>query len=359
MTSCYDQVEPQRQPSTSREVRYAHAKNLAEVLGRAGISIVLSTYQAGKLVVIGTRDGRLELGFCNYDRPMGIAIDQQLNRLAVATRDVIWIANNETSVARQLPGPGVVGSCFLTRSAHVTGDIQAHEIAWADRELWIVNTRFSCLCTLDEEHSFVPRWRPRFIDRLVAEDRCHLNGLAVEHQRPKYVTVLAETNTADGWRPVKNRAGCLIDITSNEVVVGNLVMPHSPVVDQGSVYLLNSGLGALVRVGPSGDLEEIGRFPGYARGLAIYDQLAVVGLSKIRETSTFGGIPISERAHELKCGIAIVNLSTGNLVSQFEFQSGVDEVFDVTVIPHPGRVVLRGPYATQDGHDTIWLLPPA
>ena len=27
-------------------------------------------------------------------------------------------------------------------------------------ELWLVNTRFSCLATLDHEHSFVPRWRP-------------------------------------------------------------------------------------------------------------------------------------------------------------------------------------------------------
>ncbi len=357
MTTGHGQLEPQSQSKSSREVRYEHANNLAEVLGRAGISILISTYQAGKLVVLGTSDGQLELGFHNYDRPMGIAIDQHLNRLAVATRDTIWIANNEISVARQLPLPGSVGTCFLTRTAHVSGDIQAHQIAWTNQELWIVNTRFSCLCTLDEKHSFVPRWRPNFIDALVSEDRCHLNGLALEHQRPKYVTALAETNVADGWRPVKNHAGCLIDVESHEVIARGFTMPHSPVVDRGSVYLLNSGRGSLVRVDTSGRIDEVGRFPGYTRGLAVHHDLAVVGLSKIRETSTFGGLPISERANDLKCGIAIVNLTTGRLESQFEFKSGVDEIFDVTVVPHPGRVALRGPHATQDGHETIWLLP--
>ena len=72
-----------------------------------------------------------------------------------------------------------------------------------------------------------------------------------------------------------------------------------------------------------------GRFPGYTRGLAIHGNLAIVGLSKIRESSTFGGLPISERPEGLKCGIAIVDLSTKQLVSQFEFKSGVDEIFDV------------------------------
>jgi uncharacterized protein (TIGR03032 family) len=357
MTEGYGQLEPQPRAEPSREVQYEHSSNLAETLARAGISIVISTYQAGKLVVIGSSDGRLELGFHNYDRPMGIAIDPHVNRLAVATRDAIWIANNDAAVARQLPKPGSVGTCFLTRAAHFTGDIQAHEIAWANGELWIVNTRFSCLCTLDARHSFVPRWRPRFVDALVAEDRCHLNGLAVEDWRPKYVTALAETNTEEGWRPVKQLAGCLIDVESHAVVLGGLSMPHSPVVHRQCVYLLNSGHGTLLRIDPSGAVDVVGRFPGFTRGLAVHRDLAVVGLSKIRETSTFGGLPISERASDLKCGIAVVNLMTRRLESQFEFKSGVDEIFDVAVVPRPGRVALRGPHATGDGHETIWAVP--
>ena len=358
MSSSYGNLEPQSNATSTREIQFEHSTNLAETLSRAGISILISTYQADKLVVIGSNDGRLKLSFHNYDRPMGMAIDPQVHRLAVATRDAVLIASNDPAVAQQLRSSGSVETCFLTRAAHFTGDIQAHEIAWANGELWVVNTRFSCLCTLDHHHSFVPRWQPRFVDALVAEDRCHLNGLAIENGRPKYATALAETNTEEGWRPVKKDAGCLIDIESNEVVARGFAMPHSPTVRFGSVFLLSSGHGALVRCDPSGTIDEVGRFPGYARGLAIHRDLAVVGLSKIRETSTFGGLPILDRADGLKCGIAIVNLSSGRLVSQFEFKSGVEEIFDVDVISRPGRVALRGPHASEDGHEAIWVVPP-
>ena len=203
MSESYGDLEPQSQTLSSREVRFEHAKNLAATLSRAGMSILISTYQAGKIAVLGACDGVLDLSFHNYDRPMGIAVDADVTRLAVATRDAILLANNELTVARQMADAGSIGSCFLTRSAHFTGDIQSHQIGWAGGELWIVNTRFSCLCTLDQRNSFVPRWQPPFIDALVAEDRCHLNGLAIKNGRPKYVTALAESNTEEGWRPVK------------------------------------------------------------------------------------------------------------------------------------------------------------
>ena len=89
----------------------------------------------------------------------------------------------------------------------------------------------------------------------------------------------------------------------------------------------------------------------------MYDDLAIVGLSKIRETSTFGNLPISERQYELKCGFAIVDLRTGALLSQFVFKSGIDEIFDIAVVAHPGCTVIRGPHLTQDGHETIWVVP--
>ena len=354
----YGELEPcVTTPGSSRQVRYAHSPDFPACLAEAGISILISTYQAGKLVVLSTSGERLELSFHNYDRPMGIAVDEQLDCLAVATKSTIWIAKNDTCVASQLASPGPTGACFLTRIAHHSGNIEAHQIAWCKRELWIVNTRFSCLCTFDDKHSFAPRWQPPFIDTLAAEDRCHLNGMAIENHRPKYVTTLAETNVADGWRPVKNRAGCLIDVDSHEVVARGFAMPHSPVVHDGHAYLLNSGFGSLVHVDSTGRVDEVGRFPGFTRGLAVHGNLAVVGLSKIRDHSTFGDLPIAERANDLKCGIAIVNLSNGTLHSQFEFQSGVEEIFDVNVVPCPGRFTLRGPHETEDGHEPIWVLP--
>lgn len=94
--------------------------------------------------------------------------------------------------------------------------------------LWLVNTRFSCLCTIDSKHSFVPRWRPRFVSGLSPEDRCHLNGLGMRDGRPRYVTALGQTDERGGWRANKRDGGCLIDVDSGEIISQRLSMPHSP-----------------------------------------------------------------------------------------------------------------------------------
>jgi uncharacterized protein (TIGR03032 family) len=176
--------------------------------------------------------------------------------------------------------------------------------------------------------------------------------------RAKYVTVMSETDTAGGWRPNKAETGCLIDVDSGETIVRGFAMPHSPRVHRGQIMLLNSGRGELVRVDPrTTKLETVARFPGYTRGLALHDTFAFVGLSKIRETSTFGGVPIAEDRDRLKCGVGVVDLRRGELVGQFEFKSGVDEIFDVSLLPGLRSTAMRGPFAFEDGANTIWVVP--
>ena len=341
-----------------REVRYEHSKDLAQLLRSIDCTLLISTYQAGKLVAVNEHANNLAISFHNFDRPMGVAIDHNANSMAVAARDKVWLLRNARDIASQLTPPASHDNCFLTRTCQVTGEIQAHEMSWIGNELWIVNTLFSCLCTLDEKFNFIPKWRPKFISQLASEDRCHLNGLAVWDGKPKFVTAMAETDTARGWRPNKSKTGCLIDIESNETVARGFAMPHSPRVHGGHVFLLDSGRGSLVCVNPSdGTHQTVARFPGFTRGLTIVDRYAFVGLSKIRETSTFGGVPIAENRERLKCGVGIVNLQTGEFAGQFEFKTGVDEIFDVSLVPSKRMTAFRGPFSLDDGESTIWVVP--
>jgi uncharacterized protein (TIGR03032 family) len=170
---------------------------------------------------------------------------------------------------------------------------------------------------------------------------------------------MAESDTQGGWRPDKVRSGCVIDVATSETIAGGFAMPHSPRVHDGQIWLLDSGRGSLVRVDPiHGTIDVVARFPGYTRGLALLGNLAFVGLSKIRETSTFGGVPIAEDRNRLKCGVGIVDLQSGKLVGQFEFKSGVEEVFDVSLIPGKLLAAMRGPFSLEDGEKTIWTVPP-
>jgi uncharacterized protein (TIGR03032 family) len=325
-------------------------------LSQLGVSLLVSTYQAGKVAVVGVTQGELTLAYHNFEHVMGLSVKH--DRIAVASRAQVWFLQAAQDIAAQIEPAGRHDACFLTRSSHFTGEIQTHELAWAGDELWLVNTAFGCLCTLDGRHSFVPRWRPPFLKTLAAGDHCHLNGLATADGAPKYVTALAETDTPQGWRANKVKSGCLIDVASGETVARGFAMPHSPRVHRGRVWLLHSGAGQLVFVDPgSGRAETVTELPGYTRGLALYDRFAFVGLSKIRETSTFGGMPIAERRPELKCGVGVVDLGTGRLMAHLEFVTGVEEIFDVQVVSGARCPALSGPYANLDGAAPIWMVP--
>lgn len=89
------------------------------------------------------------------------------------------------------------------------------------------------------DYSFVPFWKPPFLTDLTAEDRCHLNGLAVVGGCPQYVTALGDTNTAAGWRLNKPHDGCVIDVPSGALVAHGLSMSHSPRWHDGRQWLLN------------------------------------------------------------------------------------------------------------------------
>jgi uncharacterized protein (TIGR03032 family) len=320
-----------------------HTTSFTEILERFRCALLVTTYQAGKLVLLRADQGVVNTHFRSFPKPMGLAL--QGGRLAVGTAREIWEYRNVPGAAGKLPPEGKHDCCFLPRSGHVTGEVLIHEMAWVspsaagkgrdeDHELWFVNTRFSCLCTFDRAHSFVPRWRPPFVTALAPEDRCHLNGLGLVDGRVRYVTALGETDTPAGWRANKKNGGLLMEVPSGEVVVRGLSMPHSPRWYRGKIWLLESGTGTIGTVDLSaGRYEAVARVPGFSRGLDFLGDLAFIGLSQVRESATFSGIPLTERLTERTCGVWIVNVVTGRTVAFLKFEDAVQEIFAVQVLP--------------------------
>ncbi|WP_165229042.1 TIGR03032 family protein [Aquisphaera insulae] len=340
--------------SVYRSIRHEYTRNLGPILDQLGGSLLVSTYQAGKVAVVAPgQGGSLDLTFRNFDKAMGMAIAP--GRIAVGARGMAWILRDEPPIARRLEPAGSRDACYLARSAIVTGEIFIHEMAWSGESLWAVNTLFSCLCNLDPGYAFIPRWKPPFISALAAEDRCHLNGMAFAAGSPRFVTALGRADSPGGWRPGKVDGGVVIDVASGETAVRGLCMPHSPRLHAGRLWVLDSGRGRLVQADPAtGELTEVAEVPGYARGLAFDGPLAFVGLSRIRETSTFGGLPIAERRGGLKCGVAVVDLRDGRNIGLLEFQTGVDEIFDVQVLPGVRSPAFIGPHPELDETPPIW-----
>ena len=320
------------------------------------VSLLVSTYQAGKVAVVQVRGDDLFITYHNFERAMGIAVSRE--QIAVGTNTQVWFCVASPQPVQPSGAGNRFDAYYLARGCHFTGEIHGHEMEWSNRELWIVNTLFSCLCTIGGSHSFVPRWKPRFVSNLAAEDRCHLNGLALDNGHPRFVTSLGETDVARGWRDDRVSGGCLIDVSSGQILLRGLCMPHSPRLHQGGLWFVESGLGRLVAVDPQGRTVKVAELPGYARGLAFHGSYAFVGLSKVRPTSNLEGLPIAQSIDSLKCGVAAVELATGQVTALLEFDAGIEEIFDVRVNPFARSPLFSGPDARNDGTPPIWIVPP-
>ncbi len=317
--------------ATAAQLRSVHTQNMPAIFAQLGISLLVSTYQSGHLIAVRADGDKLNTHFRTFRSPMGIAIGA--NGFALGTHDALWVYRNQPSVAPRVQPPKPYDACFLPQACHVTGDIRIHDVAYGAQDLWIVNTKFSCLSTLDREHSFVPRWRPPFVSGLAAEDRCHLNGLAMVDGQPRYVTALGTTDTAGGWRANRAHGGVILEVPSGRVVAKGLSMPHSPRVYRGALWFLESGDGSLARVDvATGEVTTVARLPGFTRGLAFAGPVAFVGLSQVRETNIFGGIPLTERVKERVCGVWAVNVETSQVLGFLRFEGQVHEIFDVQAI---------------------------
>ena len=350
----------------SQRLAVAPDDGFREWLAGAGGALAVSTYQAGMLVLVSWDGERVRVLPRRFDKPMGL--DGDAARLTLATRHDVTVFANAASLAPDYGRRrgGWYDALYLPRVTWHTGDVQAHEVQCAGDDCWVVNTRYSCLMKPSAGYSFEPAWAPPFVSDLVPEDRCHLNGLALADGRPAYATAMGETDTAHGWRANRTGGGVVLDIGADAVLARGLAMPHSPRVHDGRLYVLDSGRGTLCQVDrDDGSVATVAELPGYTRGLAFAGGVALVGLSTIREKHVFGGMPVEERAGQLRCGVAVVDLDTGALRGVLECTAGATELFDLRFLPGLRRPNIIGldreeaDRAVTEPRSSWWIVPRA
>ena len=302
-------------------------------LNELHISLAFTTYQTNRLFLIGCKpEGRLTVNERLFDKPMGLYAHN--DSLYMACRYQLWQLENRLAAGETHQGGDRL---YVPSVAYTTGDLNVHDVVMAkNQQLLFINTDFSCVATLSPGYSFEPVWQPPFISKLVAEDRCHLNGLAMKGGEPTYVTACSRTDTAAGWRNHRVDGGIVMHIPSNAIIATGLSMPHSPRWYRGKLWLLNSGTGEFGFL----DGEQfipITFCPGFVRGLAFVGDYALVGLSKLRST-TFAGLALESRlaadSNISQCGLVVIDLNTGVVVHWLHIEGVVEELFDVVVLPN-------------------------
>ena len=334
------------QAASTEELKFelSASRQFNSWLAEHRVSLAFTTYQSGKLFFLGLKpDGKLSVFERTFSRCMGLWASEQT--LFMSSLYQLWRFENVMQDGQTHDG---YDRLYVPQVGYITGDLDIHDVAVdGNGRLVFVNTLFSCLATVNDTHSFVPLWQPRFISKLAAEDRCHMNGLAMDGGRPRYVTAVGQTDVADGWRDRRRDGGCVIDIESGEVVVSGLSMPHSPRVHDGKLWLLDSGTGFLGTVD-----EKAGKFepqtfcPGYARGLSFVGDFAVVALSKPRENKTFSGLALDDnlaaRDAEARCGLLVIDRRSGDIVHWVRIGGVVEELYDVATLQGVARPMALG-----------------
>lgn len=315
------------QPSSTRI--FKDTQGLARFVSGLDLSLFVSTYTAGRIFAIGHDGyGSLRVLPVHMPRPMGVAFHGE--RMAVATLRDIQVFHAHEEAGRNLPFSFHQFQTFYTpRISYHTGPLDVHDLHLTSKGMLAVATKFSCIATFTSETSFTPIWVPKFITEVRPEDRCHLNGLAMDGEVPAYVSMLGTGNLPGSWREEITTGGQIVRIADHEVVASGLGMPHSPRLVGDRLYFLESAKGHLVYLDlNTGSTHVVAEFGRFVRGLVVVGQTAVVAYSKLRATSTtfakLHGVVRGDSA-----GILGVDLRTGSELFNAEFLDGVDEVYDV------------------------------
>ena len=194
------------------------------------------------------------------------------------------------------------------------------------------------------------------------EDRCHLNGLAMLEGRPKYVSMFADSDEAEGWRPLRKDGGLIIDIETNKVVCRGLSMPHSPRVYRDKLWVLNSGTGYFGYVDMATQaFINVTFCPGFVRGLSFAGDYAIVGLSKLKYDERLDELPITQNLvkhgfSETQCGFYIIDLTTGQAECTLEISGAINYIYDIIPLENVVKPLTIG--VEQDHIRRAISLPP-
>lgn len=335
------------------------SNGLSHFLFHNKLSLAISTYQAGKVVMVSAaNEDKLVQLPRTFNAPMGIAYNGK--QMAIACKnEVVHLVNSPELISANPKLKGKYDAMFVPRQMYMTGSLALHDMAYTRKGLLAVNTQFSCLSMFDGINSFVPVWKPDFISELKPQDRCHLNGLALENGIPKYVTALGSTDTEGGWRENKINGGILMEIESGKIIAEGLSMPHSPRLVNGKLLLLNSAQGELLEINKcTGEKTVLLKTGTFLRGMSQFGDYLFIGSSKLRHKSeVFRGLPIAETTF---AGVLVIQISTMNEVARIQYETSVEEIYDVAVLPNMVRPgIMNYPQATEplpiiNGKNAFW-----
>lgn len=329
----------------------------AKILSELGSTLLVTAYAPGRLIKISAEnENRLSVEMSNFQRPMGIAVAG--DAFAIATRqEIIHFHRAAGFSPENIPDESfnAYDSLFLPRQINFTGEVDLHDLAFGNGDLYGVNTGFSCIVRVNHTASWEPVWLPPSLKIPQPGDWYHLNGMAMHQGKPRYVSSLGKGNKPNAWRDALPYGGMLWDIDANAPLLENLPMPHSPRMAGENLWMLLSATGELIKVNLEKNEYQIhARVPALLRGMAITEQYCIVGASRIRQNAS-AARHLYIGVEESWAGVLIIDRYTGAIAAELRFEAGIEDLFDIAILPGIRNPKIIGT-ATPAHRD--WIISP-
>lgn len=315
-------------------------------LSSENISLAFSTYEGGKLMIVGPGNTEPVITERDFPRCMALHVDNDQN---IWLTSDIYIFQLENGLNDGQIYENGWDRLYMPRNAHLTGGVDIHEITVAnDGFMYGVITGHNCVARINhnDKGCFSPYWKPPFINNIITADRCHLNGICLEDGALAYATMVAKTREANEWKQHRNSGGIIMDMRNNEIVASDLCMPHTPRIYEGDLWFLEAGKGYLCRCDQkTGEVERVLWRPGFLRGLHFYKNFAFICSSAPRD-ETFDGLPLDEelgkRNADPRCAVDIIDMTSGELACSAHITGFVREIYDVAILQGCRQPLLHG-----------------
>ena len=224
-------------------LRAAHTPNFPALFRQLGQSLLVTTYQAGKLVMVRDEGDHLNSHYRAFPAPMGLALANGGSKLAIGTTIQVWEFRDVPRRRPPLETNGTHDACYLPRSSHVTGNVLIHEMAYGAGE----HSGSSTPASLAWPRSTVSRANraggrrpsPSWNRRIAATSTAWPWWTASRSTSPRWAK---RTKWLAGG-PTRPGAACLMDVDSNAILCRGLSMPHSPRWYGGRLWVCESGWG--------------------------------------------------------------------------------------------------------------------
>lgn len=341
----------------SKETAKEAARSAGEAQGLTEFSRLFVHWLSSHNVVLGISSlgerGLMLIGLDAKTSPsFGVFDYPDLRGIASAPDGTLWVAQR-LGLWKLENGARTGGYTFehndvyLPRLQHMTGDLGLTDMAVDGHgALLLASSRFSLVGKVCGEASIEPVWRPPFISKVLAENRCGLSGLALFDAERHCVSLYSRSDQPGGWKNGCLDSGLVMTIQGGKVLCEGLSLPLAPRWGQGNLFLLNSGTAEFGRIdSESKRFVPLCQCPSYPTSLTLHGHWAVIAVSE--EPPDVPGLPASEnfasRGIKPYAGVLLVDTRTGDIAHNVRFENYPKHLTGVAVVPRTRAAVALGP----------------